>query len=79
MNTKLSDVSAEPEHVTEDCQSDFFPMLRSGACTDIGFRSNMEDAYVCVDNFMEDYGLKNHIDGPSAFYGVYIYFWCLNY
>ncbi|KAG5065563.1 hypothetical protein AAZX31_04G068600 [Glycine max] len=71
MKTKLSDVSAEPGHVTEDCQSDFFPTLRSGACADIGFRSNMEDVYVCADNFMVDYGLKNHIDGPSAFYGVF--------
>ncbi|KAJ1410993.1 hypothetical protein SESBI_21528 [Sesbania bispinosa] len=69
--TKLSDVSAEPGHATEDCQSDFLPKLRSGACGDIGFRSCMEDVYVCADNFMQDYGLKNHIDGPSAFYGVF--------
>jgi len=73
MKTKLSDVS-EPENVTEDCQSDFFPTLRSGACADIGFRSSMEDVYVCVDNFMHDFGLKHCIDGPSAFYGVFIYF-----
>ncbi|CAJ1973752.1 unnamed protein product [Sphenostylis stenocarpa] len=70
MKTQLCDVS-EPGHVTEDCQSDFFPTLRSGACADIGFRSSMEDVYVCVDNFMHDYGLKNRIDGPSAFYGVF--------
>lgn len=71
MKTKLSDVSVEPGHVTEGCQSDFFPTLRSGACAEIGFRSSMEDVYVCVDNFMQDYGLKNHIDGPGAFYGVF--------
>ncbi|TKY74692.1 phosphatase 2C 22 [Spatholobus suberectus] len=71
MKTKLSDVSSGPGHVTEDCESDFFPALRSGACADMGFRSSMEDVYVCVDNFMQDYGFKNHIDGPSAFYGVF--------
>ncbi|XP_061346230.1 probable protein phosphatase 2C 22 [Gastrolobium bilobum] len=71
MKTKLSDVLAEPGHVSEDFLSDFLPMLRSGACADIGFRSSMEDVYVCADNFIEDYGLKNNIDGPSAFYGVF--------
>lgn len=67
---KLSDVSAED--VTEGFQSDFLPKLRSGGCADIGFRSNMEDVYVCVDNFRQGHGLNKHIDGPSAFYGVYI-------
>jgi hypothetical protein len=61
------------EDVTEDCQSDFLPNLRSGGYADIGFRSSMEDVYVCVDNFMQDHGVNKHvIDGPSAFYGVYI-------
>lgn len=66
---KLSDVSAED--VTEGFQSDFLPKLRSGGCADIGFRSNMEDVYVCVDNFRQGHGLNKHIDGPSAFYGVF--------
>lgn len=69
---KVSDVSAESGHVTEDCQSDFIPKLRSGGYADIGFRPSMEDVYVCVDNLMQDHGLKKHIDGPSAFYGVYM-------
>jgi hypothetical protein len=61
------------EDVTEDCQSDFLPNLRSGGYADIGFRSSMEDVYVCVDNFMQDHGVNKHvIDEPSAFYGVYI-------
>lgn len=68
--TKLSDVSAED--VTEDIQSDFLPKLRSGGYADVGFRSCMEDVYVCVDNFMQDHELKKHIDEPNAFYGVYI-------
>lgn len=63
----LSDVSAEG--VTED----FLPMLRSGGYADVGFRSSMEDVYVCVDHFMQDHGLNKHIAGPSAFYGVYLY------
>lgn len=71
----MSEVSADSGQVIEDCDSEFLPMLHSGACADIGFRSSMEDVYVCVDNFMLDYGLKNHIDGPSAFYGVFLYSW----
>ncbi|KAI9070586.1 hypothetical protein K1719_047451 [Acacia pycnantha] len=71
MKTKVSEVSAEPEPVIEDCKSEFLPNLHSGACADIGFRSSMEDVYLCVDNFLPNFGPKNHIDGPSAFYGVF--------
>lgn len=53
-----------------DCQAQFVPIVRSGAWTDIGFRPSMEDVYVCVDNFMHAYGLKDLPDGPNAFYGV---------
>ncbi|KAK4798737.1 hypothetical protein SAY86_031063 [Trapa natans] len=52
-------------------QSDFIPTIRSGAWADIGFRSRMEDAYVCVDNFAQDFGLENTSGGPNAFYGVF--------
>ena len=72
MKTKVSYISSEPGQVIEDGESEFLPKLRSGAWTDIGFRSSMEDVYVCVDNFVQDYGLKNHIDGPCAFYGVFL-------
>ncbi|PON57946.1 Protein phosphatase [Parasponia andersonii] len=71
MKTKKTDVSVEAGVGAEDCPSQFFPIVRSGAWTDIGFRSTMEDAYVCADNFMQDYGLENLPDGPSAFYGVF--------
>ncbi|KAI9092789.1 hypothetical protein K1719_027586 [Acacia pycnantha] len=72
MKTKVSEVSAEPEPVIEDCKSEFLPNLHSGACADIGFRSSMEDVYLCVDNFLPNFGPKNHIDGPSAFYGFIV-------
>ncbi|XP_058785841.1 probable protein phosphatase 2C 22 [Vicia villosa] len=62
---KLSDVS------TGDVTEDFLPKLRSGGYADVGFRSSMEDVYVCVDHFMQDPGLNKHIGGPSAFYGVF--------
>ncbi|KAJ8751779.1 hypothetical protein K2173_025965 [Erythroxylum novogranatense] len=52
--------------------SAFTPVIRSGAWADIGFRPSMEDVFLCVDNFMTDYGIKNTvIDGPNAFYGVF--------
>lgn len=73
MKAKVSEVSAESEPVIEDCNPDFLPNLRSGACADIGFRSSMEDVYLCVDNFLPNFGPKNHIDGPSAFYGVILW------
>ncbi|XP_015885945.1 probable protein phosphatase 2C 22 isoform X2 [Ziziphus jujuba] len=71
MKMKMPDVSVESGHCLEDCGSEYIPILRSGGSTDIGFRTSMEDVYVCVDNFMEDYGLKSYIDGPNAFYGVF--------
>lgn len=69
--TKLLDVTIEVEKSSEGCETDFLPILRSGAWTDIGFRHTMEDAYVCSDNFILDYGLQNYGEGPSAFYGVH--------
>lgn len=71
IKTKKKDVSAESGLGVEDCVTEFVPIVRSGAWTDIGLRSSMEDVYLCVDNFMKDYGLKNLSDGPSAFYGVF--------
>lgn len=72
MKTKTSDLSVEPGVALEDPEPEFTPIVRSGACADVGFRSNMEDVYVCMDNFTRDNGLKSFTDGPSAFYGVII-------
>lgn len=65
-----SDASTEPEICAEKSESEFIPIVRSGACTDIGFRKSMEDVCVCVDNLVHDYDLPNFADRPSAFYGV---------
>ncbi|OVA06528.1 Protein phosphatase 2C (PP2C)-like domain [Macleaya cordata] len=66
-----SDVSFGPPMVGEHCEAEFIPIVRSGAWADIGYRPSMEDTYVCVDDFMHDYGLKNFGEGPNAFYGVF--------
>ncbi|KAG2691570.1 hypothetical protein I3843_08G015100 [Carya illinoinensis] len=71
MKTKPADVSVEPGLGVENRESEFIPIVRSGAWADVGFRSNMEDVYVCVDDFTRDNGLWNLTDGPSAFYGVF--------
>ncbi|XP_059658073.1 probable protein phosphatase 2C 22 isoform X2 [Cornus florida] len=71
VKTKTLDISIETEPQVENCETEFIPILRSGAWTDIGFRSTMEDVYVCADNFMHDYGVKNFNEGPSAFYGIF--------
>ncbi|KAF8393297.1 hypothetical protein HHK36_021538 [Tetracentron sinense] len=68
---KAMDLSVEPEIGTEGCETEFIPIVRSGAWADIGFRQSMEDAYICVDNIMHDYGLKNFSEGLNAFYGVF--------
>ncbi|XP_058223376.1 probable protein phosphatase 2C 22 isoform X2 [Rhododendron vialii] len=69
--SNTASISIEPRLNIEDRATDYVPILRSGAWGDIGFRSSMEDAYVCVDDFIHDYGLKNVSDGPNAFYGVF--------
>ncbi|OWM74877.1 hypothetical protein CDL15_Pgr021228 [Punica granatum] len=52
LRTRMSDVSTEPITATEYFESEFFPIIRSGAWANIDFRSSMEDVYVCVDNFI---------------------------
>ncbi|KAB5553300.1 hypothetical protein DKX38_010611 [Salix brachista] len=69
VKTKALDIPVKPNLGAESHDADFVPIVRSGAWTDIGFRSSMEDVYICADNFMSDYGLKNATDGPNAFYG----------
>lgn len=71
MKTNTSEIYVEPKACGEDPEIEFVPILRSGAWADIGFRSSMEDVYVCADNIMHDYGMKNCDSGPSAFYGVF--------
>ena len=67
------DIAVENENVVENHGAEFTPIVRSGAWADIGFRTSMEDVYLCVDDFMHDYMIKNFADGPSAFYGVYTF------
>ncbi|KAI6680124.1 hypothetical protein NL676_034005 [Syzygium grande] len=67
----MSDIADDPMSGVWSCESEFLPVIRSGACADIGYRTSMEDAYVCVDDFVRDYGLTNMADGPNAFYGVF--------
>lgn len=67
VKTRTSDISVESEL---DHNSDFIPIVRSGAWKDIGFRPSMEDVYICIDDFGSDCGLGNVVNGPNAFYGV---------
>ncbi|GMP94691.1 hypothetical protein CsSME_00044053 [Camellia sinensis var. sinensis] len=69
VKTKMSSISVEPRLSVEGHETKFIPILRSGAWADIGSRSRMEDVYVCVDNFMHDYGVNNFNEEPNAFYG----------
>ncbi|KAF8034212.1 hypothetical protein BT93_C0483 [Corymbia citriodora subsp. variegata] len=71
VKTKMSDISDDSISGVWSRVSEFLPVIRSGACADIGFRKSMEDVYVCVDDFVRDYGLTNMTDGPNAFYGVF--------
>ncbi|PKI69139.1 hypothetical protein CRG98_010494 [Punica granatum] len=71
MRTMMLDVSIEPITAAEYFESGFFPIIHSGAWADIGFRSSMENVYVCVDNFTHDYGFENLSSGPNTFYGIF--------
>ena len=68
---KTTENPVEPGLSVDDHETDFVPILRSGAWTDIGFRKTMEDVHVCVDNFMSEYGFNNLSEEPKAFYGVF--------
>ncbi|KAI3468294.1 hypothetical protein Pfo_024957 [Paulownia fortunei] len=68
---RSSDISIEPRLSGDDSDTEYMPLLRSGAWADIGSRSSMEDVYVCADNLMHDYGLNISNERPSAFYGVF--------
>lgn len=72
VKNRSSDVSLEGLNINSS-ETELLPVLRSGAWTDIGSRSTMEDVYVCTDDFKNDYGLKSIDKGPSAFYGVKIF------
>nr|GFA67200.1 probable protein phosphatase 2C 27 [Tanacetum cinerariifolium] len=50
-------------------QSNFVPVLRSGDWSDIGKRSYMEDAHICIPNLAEKFG---HLPGKEivSLYGV---------
>lgn len=71
VKVRASEFSSAPRLSGDDSDAEFVPLLRSGAWADIGGRSSMEDAYVCADNMMNDYGLNNSSERPSAFYGVF--------
>lgn len=72
------DVSVEPVLGVENNEMEFIPVIRSGAWSDIGIRTTMEDVFLCVDNFVRD-GLNSLTDGPSAFYGVYFLLMCIDF
>ncbi|KAK2661074.1 hypothetical protein Ddye_007607 [Dipteronia dyeriana] len=71
VKTKALDISVEPVLAVENHETEFIPIVRSGAWADMGVRRSMEDVYLCVDNFMDDYGIENFTAEPSAFYGVF--------
>lgn len=74
MKIRSSDISIKMRLSEDDSVTEYMPLLRSGAWTDIGSRSSMEDVYVCADNFMHDYGSNISCHGPTAFYGVSLLF-----
>lgn len=71
VKTKMPDVSPVYEKIREHNGTEFVPVVRSGSWADIGFRPSMEDAYVCCDNLIHEYGLRNFGEGPNAFYGIF--------
>lgn len=56
--------------VTFEKQNNFTPALRSGEWSDIGKRSHMEDAYICIPNLAENFGDDLSDKEIVSFYGV---------
>lgn len=59
----------------EKTKSDIFPVFRSGSCSDIGAKKNMEDEHICLDNldhFLNKFTESTDIckSDQCAFYGV---------
>ncbi|KAL8521930.1 hypothetical protein ACS0TY_012184 [Phlomoides rotata] len=71
VKTRAPDISSELSLSGDDSDTEYMPLLRSGAWADIGSRSSMEDVYVCADSLMHEYGLNIASERPSAFYGVF--------
>lgn len=59
---------------TYEKQNNFIPVLRSGDWSDIGNRTYMEDAHICIPNLAQNYGDKLHGKEIVSFYGVNSYF-----
>ena len=61
----------EPALAIENHETGFIPIVRSKAWADKGVRTSIENVYLCVDNFMDDYGIENFTAEPISFYGVF--------
>ncbi|MQL96492.1 hypothetical protein Taro_029170 [Colocasia esculenta] len=54
-----------------DAKSHFLPVFRSGSCSEIGPKAQMEDEHVCIDNLGEHLAAPADFPSPGAFYGVF--------
>lgn len=54
-----------------DGKSHFLPVFRSGSCSEIGPKPQMEDEHLCIDNLLEHLGSPVGLPSPGAFYGVF--------
>ncbi|CAL9164949.1 probable protein phosphatase 2C 47 isoform X2 [Musa acuminata AAA Group] len=52
-------------------QTGFWPVFRSGCCSEIGPKPHMEDEHICIDNLVEYLRASTNFPSPGAFYGVF--------
>ncbi|XP_009397960.2 probable protein phosphatase 2C 47 [Musa acuminata AAA Group] len=52
-------------------QTGFWPVFRSGCCSEIGPKPHMEDEHICIDNLVEYLRTSTNFPSPGAFYGVF--------
>ncbi|CAL9077438.1 probable protein phosphatase 2C 47 [Musa acuminata AAA Group] len=52
-------------------QTGFWPVFRSGCCSEIGPKPHMEDEHICIDNLVEYLRTSANFPSPGAFYGVF--------
>lgn len=51
--------------------NNFFPALRSGECSDIGHRSDMEDTHICIEDLAKKFGCQKIGEEAISLYGVF--------
>ncbi|KAK8958665.1 putative protein phosphatase 2C 27 [Platanthera guangdongensis] len=66
-----SDLGIPSLSTSLDDQSGFFPIFRSGSCSEIRPKLYMEDEHICINDIVDHLGTDADLPAPSAFNVVF--------